>query len=254
MWLSHRITTMDEPAVIKKTTRTRKAATAPVDENTTPAPKLSPPSAHSPIDTFTLLINQLNQQRNEFENLQKEIAAVRELWLKEQKDHETEVNTGNQQQDLERKREEETYLYEKAREHKRYEDEFVDKKATWEKQLQQQKEALEKDRQELENLRKLVAGFEAEKSQAVKEAQNADEQQLTGKFETERKLREQEVKSDKEMLNLRIANLTAENSRQKTEIDSLKKALDEATRQVKEIAVKVIESRSSIPHTPSSEV
>lgn len=99
-----------------------------------------------------------------------------------------------------------------------------------------------------------MAGYEAEKNQAVKEAQNAAGQQLTGRFETERKLREQEVKSDKEILNLRIANLTAENSRQKTEIDSLKKALDEATRQVKEIAVKVIESRSNTAKPLSSEV
>ncbi|OGE26096.1 hypothetical protein A3C26_00055 [Candidatus Daviesbacteria bacterium RIFCSPHIGHO2_02_FULL_39_12] len=244
---------MDEPAVIKKTVRTKKSAAAPVDETTAPSPKASSVSARFPADTFTLLYDQLNQHKVEFENLQKEITRTRELWLKEQKDHEAEINAGNQQKDLERRREEETYLYEKARERKKAEDEFTDKRITWEKQLQQQKEVLEKDRQELENLRKLVAGFEAEKNQAVKEAQNLAEQQLTDRFETEKKLREQEVKSAIEILNLKIANLTAENNRQKNEIESLKKALDEATRQVKEIAVKVIESRSSASHIPSSE-
>lgn len=245
---------MDEPTVVKKTARTRKITAVPVNESAISASKISSAAILPHPDTFTSLINQLNQQSNEFEALQKEITTIKELWLKEQKDHEAEINTRNQQKEQERKREEETYLYERSREHKKSEDEFTDRKMAWEKQLQQQKEAIAQDRQELESLRKTVAGFEAEKNKAVAETQTLTGQQLTGKFETERKLREQEVKAEKEMLSLKIANLTADSNRQQAEIESLKKALDETTKQVKEIAVKVIESRSNTPKPLSSEV
>lgn len=46
---------------------------------------------------------------------------------------------------------------------------------------------------------------------------------------------------------MKVANLEAENSRLNKEIEILKKSLDEATRQVKEIAVKVIESGQPKP-------
>ena len=81
-----------------------------------------------------------------------------------------------------------------------------------------------------------------EKEKAVAEAQEILQEELVYKFETERKLKEQENKSEKDILNLKIANLTSENNRLNGEIGILKKALEEATRQVKEIAVKVIES------------
>ena len=53
------------------------------------------------------------------------------------------------------------------------------------------------------------------------------------------------MKSEKELLVLKITNLTQENSRQSNEIAVLKKSLEEATRQLKDVAVKVIESSSS---------
>ncbi len=88
----------------------------------------------------------------------------------------------------------------------------------------------------------MVDGFEMGKGEAVNQAQEILQKELTFKFETERKSREQEIKAEKDILNLKITNLTSENNRLNSEIESLKKALEEATRQVKEIAVKVIES------------
>mgnify|MGYP001568907884 CR=1 FL=1 len=52
-------------------------------------------------------------------------------------------------------------------------------------------------------------------------------------------------KAEKEILALKIESLTANNERQVKEIESLKRAMEEARRQIKEIAVKVIESGSS---------
>lgn len=91
-------------------------------------------------------------------------------------------------------------------------------------------------------LRKAVAGFEAEKNKVVKEACVTLEKQLSEKFATEQKLRVQEANAEKEILSLKIETLTAESTKQAKEIDFLKRALSEATQQVKDIAVKVIES------------
>ena len=139
-----------------------------------------------------------------------------------------------------------------TRKRKVAEDEFNDKKATWEKQLRDSQDQITKDKQELEDLRKLTENFETEKEKAIKEAQVTLEKELTQKSESENRLKDQESKSDREILNLRITNLQTENSRQKAEIDSLKKSLDEATRQVKDIAVKVIESGNSTLRTTST--
>ena len=53
---------------------------------------------------------------------------------------------------------------------------------------------------------------------------------------------DQEQKSEKELLAFKITNLTQENARQSQEIITLKKSLENATAQLKDVAVKVIES------------
>ena len=123
----------------------------------------------------------------------------------------------------------------------------------WEKELVEQKDNIEAERQELVKLRKLVEDFEEQKEKAVKEANSLLQKDLTNNFEIEKKLRDQEIKSEKEILNLRINNLSSENTRLINEISILKKALEEATKQVKDIAVKVIESSSSSKTLQSSE-
>lgn len=96
----------------------------------------------------------------------------------------------------------------------------------------------------------MAADFDHQKEAAVKEAEVLLEKNLTEEFEAEKKLREQEVKAEKDISGLKISNLESENSRLTKEMETLRRSLDEATRQVKEIAVKVIESgqpKSQIP-------
>lgn len=109
------------------------------------------------------------------------------------------------------------------------------------------KDVIAKEKQEPEMFRKQVAGFEGEKEKAIKEACNVLEKELSDQYTAEKKLREQEVRSERELLGLKIANLTSENTRVTNEIVMLKKSLEETTRQLKEIAVKVIESSSNKP-------
>lgn len=224
---------MDEAttSVSKKTTRTKKTA---VVSDVSPAASVVINSQSLATSKFEDVIAKISQNKQEFDNLQKEITLTKQDWIRDQI-----------QQELERKREQETYLYNTSLARKRAEDEFQDEKLAWEKDLAQRKQELEDQKIELERLRKLSEGFDKEKEQLVKEAQELLGKQLTEKFNQEKTLREQEVKSEKDLLNMKISNLETDNSRLNKEIEVLKRSLDEATRQVKEIAVKVIESGSN---------
>lgn len=245
---------MDESVIVtpKRTTRSRKTSTVEVAAEDIQSSNMisTPIKSGSAVQTgisqdFDELVAKLVKSKIEFDNLQKEITQIKLDWVREQKQHELEFAQQKIQEELERKREEETYQYSTSLLRKRSEDEFQDKKLAWEKDLSQRKQELEDQRKELEELRKQVSGFEDEKDKAVKNAVSEVEQDLRVQYENEKKLREQEVKAEKDLLNMRIANLETENSRLNKEIEILKRSLDEATRQVKEIAVKVIESGST---------
>lgn len=217
---------MDEQVATtpKKTIRVKKTAplqSATILQNTQPVNAVN----------FDELVTRILQSKQEFDSLQKEIAQIKQDWVREQKQHEIEIA-----------REQETYQYNTSLTRKRAEDEFQDKKLAWEKDLAQRKQQLEDQRVELEQLRKLSDGFSKEEEQAVKEAEELLAKQLTEKFNQEKILRDQEVKAEKDLLNMKISNLETDNSRLIKETEVLKRSLDEAARQVKEIAVKVIES------------
>lgn len=231
----------------KKTTRPKKTGqTVPTDQITssTSVSKISPQPLAEVLDYFSELAIKIEQTKKEIIDSQKEIADTKEGWKKEKVEYEKEIVARDAEVALTRKREEEEYEYQKKVERRKAEDEFAEKKAQWEKQLREEKEKIEAERKELADLRNQVGGFEVALQKAVKEAQSVTTRDLEAKYAAERKLREQEVKSEKDILALRIDSFTKENSRQATEIEALKKALDEATRQVKEIAVKVIEGRT----------
>jgi hypothetical protein len=229
---------------VKKTPRSKKATTsAAIADSQTFQPTLSP--AKSKIDSFNDLLLEINKLKAQFEDLQKEMGETQQAWVKEQRSHQVELEERDKQQELQRKREQELYQYEANLARKKAEDEFNDRKFRWEREFQGRIEEIEKDKNELEELRKLVAGFEEKQEKAVKEAEDNLRRGLESQFNTEKKLNDQETKAEKDLLNMRITNLTAENNRQAQEILSLRKALDEASAQVKEIAVKVIESGSN---------
>jgi len=216
---------------VKKTTRSRKTAVSPSVE-AIPVAKPASSSAKSLKtyeDSFTDLLRSINTAKEEFMALQREIAEIKESWSKEQRDHEIAIIERDQQQEVERLRDKETYDYETSLARKKAEDEFLGKKAKWERELEERKDEIAQEKKE----------------KAVKDASLKLQKELTERFTTERKLREQEVKSEQELLGLKITNFTQENERQANEITTLKKSLEQATTQLKDVAVKVIESSSS---------
>lgn len=237
---------------IRKTARVKKATVSAETIESSPTVSSTRTTKVS-LEGFNDLISKISETKNEFENLQKEITEVKESWIREQTTHELQLKERNQQEETERKRNQELYDYETMLLRKRAEDEFNDRKMRWEKEFEARKKEIEEEKTELEELRKQVAGFELEKNKLVKEACTVLGKDLTGQFTTERKLREQEHKAEKDILALKITNLTSENSRQSNEIEALKKTLDDSTKQLKEVAVKVIESSSSVKTTPAGE-
>lgn len=252
--LTFRISNMSEVATsaAKRVVRKKSTVSSTGDTPMTTSSSVQNKNINSIIQSFTDLVDKVLEAKVEFEKFHKEITETKELWVKEQKNHELKIQERDQQEEIARKREDETYRYERDLVRKRVEDEFAEKKDKWEKELAERKEEIENDKRELEILRKQVAGFEAEKEKIVKEAMSVLQRQLTDKFETDKKLREQEVRAEKDVLNLNVSHLTAENARLKEEIITLKKSLEEATKQLKDIAVKVIESSNSGVKIPSS--
>lgn len=236
---------------VKRVTRARKtaastAASTSVSSSTPVLDSPKPSKQHLALeDLFDGVAKHVAQAKEEFVRLQKEIEETKESWEKEKKTHEAFLIERNQQEEIARKREQEAYDYETTKRRRQEEDLFTEKKSKWEKELALQKEVIETERKELAELRKDVAGFDAEMQKAVKEATALLQKNLTEQFTNERKLREQEVKAEKDLLGLRISNLVQENTRQAKEIEAFKKALEEATAQLKDVAVRVIDSGSN---------
>lgn len=230
-----------EPA--RKTTRLRKTASVSLSaaDETISVPMTSH-KANPIVSAFEKTIEDLTRSKEEFERLEKEIAETKAAWIKEQKAHDEEINQHKAQEEIARRREKETYEYETQLARKRSQDEFEEKKSSGEKELATQKDQIDSDRKELAELRKQVENFPAEKDKAVKEAVMTAEKSLREQFDQERKLSEQQNKASTDVLNLKIANLETENSRQQKENESLKKTLEDVTTQFREVAVKAIES------------
>ena len=228
-----------------KKVRTRKPASS-TPETEVSARLVNISKSPNPLSQiFSDLLSLIREASIDFEKLQKDISETQEVWLREQNEHSRDITERDHQEEVERKREQETYFYNTSLTRKRDEDSFNDKKVRWEKELSDKKAEIEKEKQELVELRKTVANFENEKEKAVKEALASLQRQLTEKSETERKLGGQEVRAEKEILNLKITNLTTDNKRQASEIEILKKSLEQTTKEIKEIAVSVIEARSN---------
>ena len=232
----------------KTSKRTRRVTRAVAEKKETTAE-----TAKTALSLFDGLLENIFNTKAEFETLQREITAVKESWKKEQEDHKREVSERSTQEEIERQREKERYEYETGLVRKKAENDFEEKLQKWEKELAERKEEIEQDKKELESLRRQVASFENEKEKAVEAAQAALTKELSEKSENERKMREQEIKAEKEILNLKLESLTTENQKQAAEIVNLQKALNAATAQVKDIAVKVIEAGGPSAKTPLDE-
>jgi len=208
------------------------------------------------IDVAATALDQLVQDYSrQKEQLEAEIAAQRTAWAEEQKQSEQERKEQEEILKKQRQREAEEYEYRKALERKKAQDKYdeeikllaranKEKQEALEKSWRERQEALKASEEELQRLRKEAAEFPArlrqESEVAAAEAVRATEQ----KFQQQILLLNKDSEGEKRLAELRIKALEENLTRQSAQMTALEKQLEEAKRQVQEIAVKAIEGAS----------
>lgn len=110
-------------------------------------------------------------------------------------------------------------------------------------QLQLKKEELEGQEKEFNKLKKQVEEFPGQLEKAVKQAVESARGEEQQKAKVAKDLLEKQIEGEKALASLRIQTLEKTVKDQTEEIRVLKTQLEQATRQVKDIAVSVIDSR-----------
>lgn len=184
--------------------------------------------------TAGLLYRMIEVQKQKEHEFEEEMKEKRKTWEEEQHNYEETIKR-------DRTRNAEEYAYEQKLQKKRDSDEREAEK--------QVKLAVTR---ELEELRKKAGGVPQEIEQAVKEAVVKALADAKRDTDTKALLTKQQTDSELRLAQTTIASLEKTAASQMTEITQLKRQLDEATKQVKDIAVSVIENTRKDLKTESS--
>jgi colicin import membrane protein len=208
------------------------------------------------IDVAATALDQLVEDyARQKEQLGAEVAAQRAAWTEEAR--QTERDRKEQEETLkkQRQREIDEYEYKKALDRKKAQDKYEEEVKLLENQNKQKQESLERSwrereaalkerEEELLRLKKEAGDFPArlqqESERIAAEATRAAEQ----KWEQQITLLKKDNETEKRVAELRIKTLEETLARQAAQTEGLQKQLDEAKRQVQEIAVKAIEGAS----------
>ncbi|MGA2983802.1 MAG: hypothetical protein ABSG32_08300 [Terriglobia bacterium] len=208
------------------------------------------------IDLAATSIDQLVQDYSrQKDQIETEIAAQRTAWAEEQKQSERERKEQEETLKKQRQREGEEYEYRKALERKKAQDKYEEEMKLLERANKEKQEALDKSwrereaalkssEEEIQRLRKEAAEFPVrlrqESEGAAAESARATEQ----KFEQRILILSKDSEAEKRLAELRIKALEESLTRESVQMAALEKQLEEAKRQVQEIAVKAIEGAS----------
>ena len=208
------------------------------------------------VDVAATALDQLVQEyKSQKDQLEAEIAVQRSVWEENTQNAERERKEQEDALKKQRQRDIDEYEYKKNLERKRAQDKYEEELRQQEKKNQERQEALEKSwnqreavlrekEEELQRLRAESSEFPARlqrevgqaAAQAAKEAKlQADQQAL---------LLKKEAESDRRVAELRIKTFEDLIARQTAQIAEMQKQLDEAKRQVQEIALRAIEGAS----------
>lgn len=203
----------------------------------------------------TSLDNLLQDHRLQKETLEAEIAAQRAAWEEEERARAREQKESEDNLKKQRQREIEEYEYKKTLERKKAQDKYDEEIRLLEKKDKEKQEALEKSWQQREavlkereaewtQLKKEVDDFPArlkkEMDLAVSSALKSAEQ----RFEQQLLLLKKDGEAQKRVDELQISSLKETVARQAEEVAKLQTQLEEAKKQVQDIAVKAIEGAS----------
>jgi len=176
--------------------------------------------------------------------LEEEIENAKRSWRKERVQKIEEEEEGERKRALLRKREEDEYGFalEKKRreENDKFERELVGKR----EDIKLQADEIAKRKTEITAMEKEIAASPAQIEKAISGAKAEQVKELEQKHAAEIKEMKLIFQNKEDLAKARTDNLAGIVGSQKTEVANLNKQLSEASAQLKEIAVSVIESRS----------
>ncbi|NWG13803.1 MAG: hypothetical protein HXY20_09740 [Acidobacteria bacterium] len=208
------------------------------------------------IDIAATALDQLVQEyRLKKEELETEISSTREAWASEEEERAFKQKEFEDALKKQRQREAEEYEYKKALERKKAQDKYEEEMRLLEKQNREKQEALEKSWQqreaalkereeELARLRAEVEAFPARLKKEIEAAVRDSVRAAEQRYEQQMVLLKKDAESEKRLAELQIKSLQETVARQSTEIESLQRQVEDAKRQVQDIAVKAIEGAS----------
>lgn len=203
---------------------------------------------------------EMEQRKTSFDEIMHE---KKQAWDKEQKEREQKWK----EEDADRKkvisREEEEYKYAKTLIRKKEEDEYQAKKTAQEKELAEKKQTVEKaldereknvavKEHELETLRGQVAAFPAILEKEIAAARKQLEEQLITKYQFEKDLFTKEMQGENKLSQQAITSLQAKIKEQDSLVASLNEKANTAGAQVQAIALKALDSASSLRYASTS--
>jgi len=203
----------------------------------------------------TALDQMIEGYRTEKAALETEISAQRSAWDDEQLERQREQKEYEDSLKKQRQREVENYEYQKTLERKKAQDKYEEDVRLLEKKNKEKQEALEKSWQQREvalkereeewaRLRKEAEDYPVRTKREIDAAVKAAVQGVEQRFEQSFALAKKDAESDKRLLELQVKSLQDIVTRQAADNEALHRQLDEAKRQVQDIAVKAIEGAS----------
>lgn len=208
------------------------------------------------LDVAATALDQLVQEyARQKQELEQEIAAQRAAWEEQARTAERERREQEEGLKKQRQREMEEYEYKKALERKKAQDKYEEEMRLLEKKNQEKQEALEKSWQqreaalrdgeeELARLRKEAEQFPERLQKEVERAVAEAARQAEARFEQQILVLRKDAEAEKRLAELRVKTLEDAVAQQVAQIAALHNQLDEAKRQVQDIAVKAIEGAS----------
>jgi len=179
---------------------------------------------------FLVIRAMVKLQKQEEEKFEREMADKRATWLAEQKSYEEGLKK-------ERSREEEEYGYQKTLRLKREKDAFEEEKRVWEREMHDKKQLHAEQAAELADLRKTAAQFPVELDKAIKTAVAEAVAEEKKDSQIRQNFAKQEWDAKQQLSALKITSLEQTVKGQAGEIVELKRQLEKAMQQVKDIEV-----------------
>jgi colicin import membrane protein len=203
----------------------------------------------------TSLDNLLQQYSEQKEKLEDEINHQRATWEEEELTRTREQKETEDSLRKQRQREMEEYEYKKALERKKAQDKYdeeirllekkdKEKQENLEKSWQQREAALKEREVEWTQLKKDVDDFPLRLRKEIDAAVNAALKNAQQGFEQQTTLLRKDSEAEKRIAELQIQSLKETVDRQAAEVAKLHAQLEEAKKQVQDIAVKAIEGAS----------